>query len=130
MGKKNKTELSVEIGKRIKHIQNELGYKNKEMAEEIKVSADSYKGYCRGDVLIPTSVCINLIRTFAVNPSYLFLGDVSRGIFMDESIQYDARDLLMVLSTMDDIFNSLKNLPTEERNEGMRYILKSLSEVI
>ncbi len=74
MSKPNKI-LMVDVGLRLRQIQTNLGYTNREMAEKFGVSEEQYRKYCTGESIIPFDNLMMFLRDTKIDVFYLMTGE-------------------------------------------------------
>lgn len=79
---------SKHIGPRIKTIQEQLKISTPEMAADMRVDESTIYKYIQGRNIVPINNCFFLIKTYRVNPLYLFFGDDNAGVILPEEERY------------------------------------------
>ena len=121
--KRIKTALQKQMGIRLDQIREELGLTANDMAAKINVSPAALRSYFRGEVLVGTDTLEELVKTYNINPAYLFIENEKEMFLSDDHICRDD-DWHSLQKLLNDYFHLTLGLPEDRRRESLKMLLE------
>ena len=117
--KRIKTALQKQMGIRLDQIREELGLTANDMAAKINVSPAALRSYFRGEVLVGTDTLEELVKTYNINPAYLFIENEKEMFLSDDHICRDD-DWHSLQKLLNEYFHLTLGLPEDRRRESLK----------
>ena len=121
--KRIKTALQKQMGIRLDQIREELGLPANDMAAKINVSPAALRSYFRGEVLVGTDTLEELVKTYNINPAYLFIENEKEMFLSDDHICRDD-DWHSLQKLLNEYFHLTLGLPEDRRRESLKMLLE------
>ncbi|SDJ32625.1 Helix-turn-helix [Lachnospiraceae bacterium G41] len=121
--KRIKTALQKQMGIRLDQIREELGLTANDMAAKINVSPAALRSYFRGEVLVGTDTLEELVKTYNINPAYLFIENEKEMFLSDDHICRDD-DWHSLQNLLNEYFHLTLGLPEDRRRESLKMLLE------
>jgi transcriptional regulator with XRE-family HTH domain len=121
--KRIKTALQKQMGIRLDQIREELGLTANDMAAKINVSPAALRSYFRGEVLVGTDTLEELVKTYNINPAYLFIENEKEMFLSDDHICRDD-DWHSLQKLLNEYFHLTLGLPEDRRRESLKMLLE------
>ena len=121
--KRIKTALQKQMGIRLDQIREELGLTANDMAAKINVSPAALRSYFRGEVLVGTDTLEELVKTYNINPAYLFIENEKEMFLSDDHICSDD-DWHSLQKLLNEYFHLTLGLPEDRRRESLKMLLE------
>ena len=128
---KKESELSFEVGQRIREIEEA----NPEITDEIIADCictgvAQIRAYKRGANLMTLSSCVDIVRTLKVDPRFLLLGDTTVPIFMEDDDYYLMNDADKCRRLVGSLVELLRKLPPNGKVECLGILMTEVGEGI
>ena len=121
--KRIKTALQKQMGIRLDQIREELGLTANDMAAKINVSPAALRSYFRGEVLVGTDTLEELVKTYNINPAYLFIENEKEMFLSDDHICRDD-DWHSLQKLLNEYLLLTLGLPEDRRRESLKMLLE------
>lgn len=121
--KRIKTALQKQMGIRLDQIREELGLTANDMAAKINVSPAALRSYFRGEVLVGTDTLEELVKTYNINPAYLFIENEKEMFLSDDHICRDD-DWHALQKLLNEYFQRTLGLPEDRRRDSLKMLLE------
>ncbi|MBR3636672.1 MAG: hypothetical protein IKN45_02005 [Lachnospiraceae bacterium] len=128
---KKESELSIEVGKRIKEIEEaNPEITDEAIAECIGKGVAQVRAYKRGSNLMTLTSCVDIIQTFKVDPRFLITGNTSVPIFMEDEEFYLMSDTEICRMHVESLVELLRKLPPGKQVECLGILLREVGKGI